>query len=64
MRSYTRYLNHMINMQCYHVEKILLCLLYTVEEVVNGGDEISKSTISSYLMHVCSICEIYSSILT
>lgn len=54
----------MINIQCYHVEKMLLYLLYTVEEVVNGGDEISKSTVSSYLMHVYSICEIYSGILT
>ena len=50
--------------ECYHMEKILSCLLYTVEEVVNGGDEISKSTVSSYVLHVCSICEIYSSILT
>ncbi|MXQ92178.1 hypothetical protein E5288_WYG012411 [Bos mutus] len=36
----------------------------SLEEVVNGGDEIFKSTISSYLMHVCSIREIYSRILT
>lgn len=64
MRNYTHYLNRMINIQCYHVEKMLLYLLYTVEEVVNGGDEISKSTVSSYLMHVYSICEIYSGILT
>lgn len=56
----------MINIKCYHVKRIFrriyVCL--TVEEVFTGSDEISKNTVSSYFMHICSICKFYSDILT